>query len=147
MEIIDKKYTVNESNLLVYTALSMLILSIIITIATVVIKENFDLNYLQSTLYFIKFFNFLISLLGIASCLVSYNRTKNESVFLILLMFICLSTSVLLGHIDYIPYYYKKLDEYTYTVISSSLIKVLLLILVIIPTNKITKVIIKNKKL
>ena len=32
MEIIDKKYTVNESNLLVYTALSMLILSIIITI-------------------------------------------------------------------------------------------------------------------
>lgn len=62
-------------------------------------------------------------------------------------MFICLSASVLLGHIDYIPYYYKKLDEYTYTVISSSLIKVLLLILVIIPTNKITKVIIKNKKL
>lgn len=38
MEIIDKKYTVNESNLLVYTSLSILILSII-TIATVVIKK------------------------------------------------------------------------------------------------------------
>lgn len=61
MEIIDREYTINKNNLLVYIVLSMLTLSIII-IANVFFKENVESNYLQSTLHFIKFFNFLISL-------------------------------------------------------------------------------------
>ncbi|WP_148552054.1 sensor histidine kinase [Paraclostridium bifermentans] len=146
MEIIDKEYTINKNNLLVYVVLSMLTLSIII-ISNVFFKENVESNYLQSTLHFIKFFNFLISLLGIGSCLVSYNRTKNESIFLILLMFVGLSVGILFGHIDYLPYYYTELYSSLYVVISSSLIRVSLIILAILPNTKISKLIIDNKKL
>ncbi|UOW69699.1 hypothetical protein [Paraclostridium bifermentans] len=127
MEIIDKEYTINKNNLLVYVVLSMLTLSIII-ILNVFLKENIESSYLQSTLNFIKFFNFLISLLGIGSCLVSYNRTKNESIFLILLMFVGLSVGILFGHIDYLPYYSKELSSSLYVVISSSLTRVSLII-------------------
>lgn len=144
MEIIDREHTVNKNNLLVYVVLSMLTLSIII-IANVFFKENIEPNYLESTLHFIKFFNFMISLLGIGSCLISYNRTKNDSIFLVLLMFVGLSVGILFGHIDYLPYYYKELGISLYIVISSSLIRVFILILAILPNNKVSKLIINNK--
>lgn len=145
MQIINREYTINEKRLLIYVIFSMLALSIVI-IATVFFKDNMNPNYLESTLYFIKLFNFMISILGIGSCLISYNRTKNESVFIISLMYIGLSVGILFGHVDYLPFYNKELEISIYIIVSSSLLRICLLILSILPQNKLSNILITNKK-
>lgn len=145
MQIIDRKYPVNKNNLLIYVILSMLALSIII-IANVFFKDNIEPNYLQSTLHFIKYFNFMISILGVGSCLISYNRTKNESIFIISLMYLGLSVGILFDHIDYLPFYYKELGVSLYIVVSSSLLRICLLILSVFPQNKLRSIMIRYKK-
>lgn len=145
MQIINREYTINEKRLLIYVIFSMLSLSIVI-IATVFFKDNMNPNYLESTLYFIKLFNFMISILGIVSCLISYNRTKNESIFIISLMYIGLSVGILFGHVDYLPFYNKELEISIYIIVSSSLLRICLLILSILPQNKLRNILITNKK-
>ncbi|WP_250673569.1 HAMP domain-containing sensor histidine kinase (plasmid) [Paraclostridium ghonii] len=146
MQIINREYTINEKRLLIYVIFSMLALSIVI-IATVFFKDNMNPNYLESTLYFIKLFNFMISILGIGSCLISYNRTKNESIFIISLMYIGLSVGILFGHVDYLPFYNKELEISIYIIVSSSLLRICLLILSILPQNKLRNILITNKKI
>ncbi|GAA0715786.1 PAS domain-containing sensor histidine kinase [Paraclostridium ghonii] len=146
MQIINREYTINEKRLLIYVIFSMLALSIVI-IATVFFKDNMNPNYLESTLYFIKLFNFMISILGIGSCLISYNRTKNESIFIISLMYIGLSVGILFGHVDYLPFYNKELEISIYIIVSSSLLRICLLILSILPQNKLRTILITNKKI
>lgn len=146
MQIVDRKYSINEKRLLIYVIFSMLALSIIV-ITTVFFKDNMNPNYLKSTLSFIKFFNFMISILGVASCLISYNRTKNASIFFISLMYIGLSVGILFAHVDYLPFYNKELGISIYIVVSSSLLRICLLILSVLPQNKLGNIIIANKKI
>ena len=49
----------------------------------IVLKNIHKMEYLNSTLGFIKSFNIIISMLGVFSCLISYKRTKDNNIFII----------------------------------------------------------------
>lgn len=144
MQMIDEKYTRNENKLLIYTILSMILLSITL-IVNVFFKDNIELDYLSSTLQFIKLFNVIISILGVLSCLVLYNRSKYNDMFITLLMYIGLSVGISCGQIDYLPFYHDELKLSTYIVVSPSLLRIFLLILSVLPENKFKNIINKNK--
>ncbi|WP_195251326.1 sensor histidine kinase [Romboutsia sp. 1001713B170207_170306_H8] len=144
MYMIGKKHTKNENTLLIYIILSMILLSITL-IVNVFFKDNIEIDYLSSTLQFIKLFNVIISILGVVSCLVSYNRSKYNDMFITSLMYIGLAVGILFGQIDYLPFYHDELKLSTYIVVSSSLLRIFLLTLSVLPENKLKNKINNNK--
>ena len=123
---------------------SMIILSIVI-IGFISYNAHNHTNYLTLSLYFIKVFNIVISILGVFSCLKLYQRNKDSDVFLITLMFIGLATSICFKHIDYFIFYQSNIGLSDYIVVSASLLRVSVLILTITNKNKLKDIIIKNK--
>ncbi|WP_455540054.1 sensor histidine kinase [Terrisporobacter sp.] len=110
-------------------------------------KIGEESSYLKTTLFFIRSFSFILSLLAFVSCLISYNRLKKDSIFIISLMYLGLSVGIALGQIDYLSFYYNKYTLFNYITVSTSLLRVLLLIIALIPGNKIEKLILKYKNI
>lgn len=142
--MIKEKLAKKESKLFIYVLLSMLMLSIII-IVSVFFKGNIQDNSLELTLEFIKFFNCIISVLGVGSCLISYKKSNNESIFILSLMYLMLSIGIFCGHIDFLPFYAKELTLSTYIVVSASIFRIFLLVLSVLPSCKLRTIIINNK--
>lgn len=140
----NRKSAEEEKKILIITILTMLILSLLI-ITSVLLNENNDGKHLNSALYFIKLFNVIISVVGVISCLMVYKRSKNNDIFIITLMYIGLSIGIIFGQIDYMSFYNEKLTLPKYVVISSSLFRILLLIIAVSPLQKIKNKIVSNK--
>lgn len=141
----NKYLAEKESKLFIcIVVVMMLILSILIS--AIVINKNNDNTYLESTLAFIKTFNIILSALAFISCLISYNRLKKDNIFIISLMYLALAIGILLGHIDYLTFYYEEIKISNYIVVSTSLLRMLLLIITISPKSKLRALIVNNKK-
>ena len=123
-----------ENNLFIYTVSISIIISVIL-IANIFIRKNNDYDYLGSTITFIRSFNFILSILAFTSCIIAYNRLKNDSIFIISLMYLALSIGILLGHIDYLTFYNDKINISNYIVVSTSLLRVMLLVATITPNG------------
>lgn len=135
-----------ENNLFIYTVSISIIISIIL-IANIFIRKNNDYDYLGSTITFIRSFNFILSILAFTSCIIAYNRLKNDSIFIISLMYLALSIGILLGHIDYLTFYNDKINISNYIVVSTSLLRVMLLVATITPKSKLRRLIVNYKKI
>lgn len=144
MSIIREKCPLKSKKQVLSVILGLIILLVII-IANIVLKNIHKMEYLNSTLGFIKSFNIIISMLGVFSCLISYKRTKDNNIFIISLMYIGLSVGILFNHIDYLPFYYDELGISIYIVVSASLLRILFLIISVTKENKIKSIILKNK--
>ena len=103
-------------------------------------------SYLESTLFFIRTFSSIISFLAFGSCLISYNRLKRDSIFIISLMYLGLSVGIASGQIDFRSFYYEEFTLFSYITVSTSLLRMFLLVIAIIPKSKIKTFIINNKK-
>lgn len=104
-------------------------------------------SYLESTLFFIRNFSSILSLLAFGSCLISYNRVKKDSIFIIALMYLGLSVGIASGQIDFFSFYYEEYTLFSYITVSTSIVRILLLIIAIIPESKINTYIANNKKI
>lgn len=104
-------------------------------------------SYLESTLFFIRSFSSILSLLAFGSCLISYNRVKKDSIFIISLMYLGLSVGIVSGQVDFFSFYYEEYTLFSYITVSTSIIRILLLIIAIIPESKINTYIANNKKI
>lgn len=134
-----------ETKFFIYIAVIMiLILSSLI--GNIFINRNNDYTYLESTLVFIKTFNIILSALAFISCLISYNRVKKDNIFIISLMYLGLAIGIALGHIDYLTFYHEEINISNYIVVSTSLLRILLLIITISPKSKLRSLIVNNKK-
>ncbi|WP_419749220.1 sensor histidine kinase [Terrisporobacter petrolearius] len=139
----DIKYTGNENKILMYVILCILLSTTLIL--RVIFKYNIDYNYLELSLQLIKLLNSIISILGISSCLISYNSTKDVDIFTISLMYISLYFSVIFGQMDYIPFHYNELGKMPYIMVSTSSLRIFLLTLSILPQNKLKNIVVNNK--
>ena len=109
-------------------------------------KIGEEKSYLESTLFFIRTFSSIISFLAFGSCLISYNRLRRDSIFIISLMYLGLSVGIASGQIDFRSFYYEEFTLFSYITVSTSLLRISLLIIAILPKCKIKKIIINNKK-
>ncbi|WP_164489040.1 sensor histidine kinase [Romboutsia sp. Marseille-P6047] len=145
MNIIEKDYSDKRQNKKnIYIALTLIILSIVVAINTF-LSFKIDVGYLEATLGFIKLFSFIISILGFISCLISYNRVKKDSIFIISLMYLGLSIDILLEQIDYLTFYNNELTIPIYITVSTSILRVLILCIALSKNNKLKSMIVGNK--
>ena len=140
------RYLAEKENKLFICIVIVTVIILSILIGTITINKNNDFTYLESTLTFLKTFNIILSLLAFISCVISYNRLKKDNIFIISLMYLALAIGILLGQIDYLTFYYEEIKLSNYIVVSTSLLRMFLLIITISPKSKARSVIVNNKK-
>jgi hypothetical protein len=134
-----------EKKIFTYIVAAVLLISLVL-ISNIFLNKDVNGSYLESTLGFIKFFNSVLSMLAFGTCLISYNRLKKDSIFIISLMYLGLAMGILLGHIDYFSFYYDEFTISNYITVSTSLLRIFILIVAILPNNKLRLLIVKNKE-
>ena len=142
--ISDKGIIEREKRIFEQIAFSVLIISCIY-IFNIFSRIGQEISYLESTLVFIRSFSSILSLLAFGSCLISYTRLKQESVFIISLMYLGLAVSIASGQLDFLSFYYNEYTLFSYITVSTSLLRILLLIIAIMPKSRIKTLILKYK--
>ncbi len=142
--MIDKNAIEKEKK--IYEMIIFVVLSLsCIYIFNIFSKIASDKSYLESTVFFIRNFSFILSLLAFGNCLISYYRVNKDSVFIISLMYLGLCVGIVCGQIDFLSFYHEELTLFNYIKVSPSILRVLLLIVSILPKSRIRKMIINNK--
>ena len=130
-----------KSNIYLYVYL--LIISIILFIILFFKNDN---NYLTSSLFYIRILNIILSFLALNGAYVIYLKNKNSTTFILSLMYLCFSIGIICGNIDYFIFNNEKFSFSNYITISTSLLRIVLLIISVFPYSKIHKFIYKNSK-
>ncbi|MCC3670094.1 sensor histidine kinase [Terrisporobacter mayombei] len=145
--IISDKNLIEKEKKIFEIIIFFILLISCIYIFNIFSKIGAEKSYLESTLFFIRSFSSILSLLAFGSCLISYNRLKKDSIFIIALMYLGLSVGIAFGQIDFLSFYYEEYTLFSYITVSASIFRMILLIIAIIPKSKIQTLIVKNKKI
>lgn len=140
----DESFEKIESRVFKVISIVVLIIAIFF-IGNLFFIEKINISDYELTFRFIRTFNSILSMLAFGSCLISYNRLKRYNVFIISLIYLILSIDILMGQLDYISFYYKEFTLSNYITVSTSILRVFLLILAISPKNKLSSLITSNK--
>ena len=133
----------NNLSTLIIIALTLIISILYISKLFMILKiENLQkLN----VIYFIRLFNLILSGLAIGSCIMCYTSTKKEELFIISLMYVVFFVDISLGNLDNMNL--ENATKYVdgYITIGTSIIRMSILAISILPLKKIKKLIISNK--
>ena len=105
------------------------------------IEELKNLNVMD----FIQLFNSILAALAIGSSLVCYISSKKEELFIISLMYIIFFIDIIFGNLDNINLQSQTKYMDGYITIGTSLIRIIILLISILPCKKIKDIIISNK--
>ena len=95
--------------------------------------------------YFIRMFNLILAGLAIGSCIMCYTSTKKEELFIISLMYFVFFIDISIGNLDNMSLTNPTKYVDGYMVICTSLLRISILAISILPFNKIKSIIIDNK--
>ncbi len=146
-----KAYIINDERLRekeekVFRSIILIVFIIsLIFIGNLFFIKDVNTSDFELTLGFIRLFNSILSILAFGSCLISYNRLKKDSVFIISLIYLILFIDISMGQLDYLSFYHNEYNLSNYITISTSILRVFLLIIAISPKNKISNLISNNK--
>lgn len=93
----------------------------------------------------IKIINGLIAIASILSCLILYKRTKESIIFILVLVYVGIAIAIITGQIDYLTFYNFNFKFNNYLSVTTSLLRVIILFIAIMPKSKIYNFIIKYK--
>ena len=130
-----------KSNIYLYVYL--LVISIILFIILFFKNDN---NYLVSSLFYIRIINIILSFLALNGAYIIYLKNKNSTTFILSLMCLCFSIGIICGNVDYFIFNNEKFSFSNYITISTSLLRIFLLIIAVFPHSKIHKFIYINYK-
>lgn len=126
------------------------ILMVIVTIVLFYILKMFDRNnsvgYLYSVATFIRVINGLVAIISIIICLILYKKTNDQIMFNLLLVYVSLTLTVILGQLDYSTFFNFKFIASNYISMTVSLLRIMILFSAIFPNSKLCKFINKHKK-
>lgn len=140
----ENNYKEREKKLFIYIVIILSLISVSL-VSNIFFLRDTNIPYLEFTLEFVRLFNSILAILAFGSCLISYYRLKNDSVFIISLMYLGLAMGILLGQIDYLSFYYVEFTLSNYIIVSTSILRIFILIITISPNNKLRNLIINNK--
>src|SRR5699024_10422464 len=133
----------NNLSTLIIIALTLIISILYLSKLFMILKiENLQkLNVIS----FIRLFNLILSGLAIGSCIMCYTSTKKEELFIISLMYVVFFVDISLGNLDNMNL--ENATKYVdgYITIGTSIIRISILAISILPLKKIKKLIISNK--
>ena len=105
-----------------------------------------ELVYIDSTLYYIRTINIILSFLALSGIYIIYNKNKNSIIFLLSLMYLVLLIDIGVGNVDYFIFNNQNFSFSNYIDIIPSLLRIVILIIAINPTSKIHKFMYKHAK-
>ncbi|AMN30650.1 sensor histidine kinase (plasmid) [Clostridium perfringens] len=127
----------------IYLSIYLFFISIILFIILFFKKDN---NYLTSALFYIRILNIILSFLALNGTYVIYLKNKNSTTFILSLMYLCFSIGIICGNIDYFIFNNEKFSFSNYITISTSLLRIFLLIISVFPYSKVHKFIYKSSE-
>lgn len=134
------KQTNRKKELIIILA-TLAIIYIIVSLFKV--YESIEFQY--SVVRFIRIINGLIATISIAVGLNLYKKTKELSIYILLLVYISFAITVIFGQIDYATFLNYSFNVTNYLTITVSLLRVVILSSIIIPNSTIYKIIEKNR--
>ena len=141
-----RQMDISENNKLAINIIMIIAFIIaIIYIGVLFITVNLKQIDLDDIIIFIKVFELILAGLAIVSCILCYNSTKKDELFIISLMYIIYFIDVLLGNVDNMSLDDSIININTYITVATSLIRVSILLISISPFNKVKKIILRNK--
>lgn len=130
-------------------AISLIILLTLVIgfIYIVILNMTLSYNKINSAdiMMFIRIFELILAVLASISCMLCYNSTNKEELFIISLMYIVFFVDVLLGNVDSLIFDDEIININSYITILTSLIRVSILLISISSFDKMKKLIINNK--
>ena len=124
----DKGFKEKEKKLFVYIIVILSLISVAL-VSNIFFLRDTDTSHLEFTLGFVRLFNSILAILAFGSCLISYYRLKNDSIFIISLMYLGLAMGIILGQIDYLSFYYVEFTLSNYIIVSTSMLRIFILII------------------
>lgn len=103
-----------------------------------------ELQYMN-VIFFIRLFNLILAGLAIGSCIMCYTSTKKEELFIISLMYVVFFIDIFLGNLDNMNLTNSTNYIDGYMVICTSLLRISILAISILPFKKIKGIIMFNK--
>ena len=133
----------NNLSTLIIIALTLIISILYISKLFMILKiENLQkLNVIP----FIRLFNLILSGLAIGSCIMCYTSTKKEELFIISLMYVVFFVDISIGNLDNMSLTNSTKYVDGYITICTSLLRISILAISIIPFKKIKGIIMSNK--
>ena len=95
--------------------------------------------------YFIRMFNLILAGLAIGSCIMCYTSTKKEELFIISLMYVVFFIDISIGNLDNMSLTNSTKYVDGYITICTSLLRISILAISIIPFKKVKGIIMSNK--
>ncbi|GAA0104484.1 PAS domain-containing sensor histidine kinase [Paraclostridium sordellii] len=118
---------------------------VFIYIISLMVTFHSNLNFSIKPEYFIRFFNIMLSFLAIISCLLCYDSTKKEELFIISLMYMIFLIDILLGVFDNLTLENTIISMKGYIAISTSIMRIIIILIAAFPIKKIRNFIMENK--
>lgn len=126
-------------SMVIILLISMIIFSLYIMRLNLLVNEGVSFELTRS--YFIRFFNAVLSILGILSCIISYNSNKKKELFIVALMYTIFFIDIFVSNQIYI----KSDKTYTYFAIGTSFIRLIVMSIAASNLEKLKNIIDENK--
>ena len=142
---VKKEATKIQNNLSTFIIMSLtLIIGILYMNRLFCLLKVEELQYMN-VISFIRLFNLVLAGLAIGSCIMCYNSTKKEELFIISLMYVVFFIDISLGNLDNMNLINSAKYIDGYITISTSLLRISILVISISSFNKIKNIIMSNK--
>lgn len=134
-----------QNNLSTFIIMSLtLIISILYINRLFMILKVEELQYMN-VISFIRLFNLVLAGLAVGSCIMCYTSTKKEELFIISLMYVVFFIDISLGNLDNMNLTNSAKYIDGYITLSTSLFRISILAISILPFKKIKGIIMSNK--
>ncbi len=134
-----------QNNLSTFIIMSLtLIISILYINRLFMILKVEELQYMN-VISFIRLFNLVLAGLAVGSCIMCYTSTKKEELFIISLMYVVFFIDISLGNLDNMNLTNSSKYIDGYITLSTSLFRISILAISILPFKKIKGIIMSNK--
>ena len=88
-----------------------------------------------------------MAVIAIVICLILYNKTNEQLIFSLLLVYTSIAVTVVIGQIDYLTFFNLEFVISNYVCMTSATLRMVILFSTIIPNSKINKFMNKYKEI
>lgn len=110
-----------------------------------IFRGSENVKHVTSVAFFVRTVNGLMGFISIISCLILYKKTKDQILYILLLVYVGLAIAVISGQLDYNTFLNYKFNVSNYISMTTSLLRIILLFSAVMPNSKIYKFINKYK--
>ena len=143
-EVSIKKNTVAEKASDIISVFLMLALVLITFFVYKIFITGNNKEYLSATLELLKMINSFLAIISVISCSILYKKTKKNTVFTLILVYIGLAIGIITDQFDYFTFISNEFYISDYIMISTSILRMLILYTILFPKSKLYKFIKEN---